>query len=278
MNIDFAKLNLLNSDSIDDVRRYTTASANLSNLPKNQITHIDYFTTDEIKYAELWEGKHFQYDVHDLGFRFTELPTEVDIAVFGCSFTFGIGLPTEMLWHTILSNKSNSSCINFGLPGASALTATELFLIVSKHIKIKKAVFLLPSHNRIQIAKKHPKLDEVNYISIIATYNSVMCKFYEINDEGIFKVLPEDELLKQFRNAVYITEYVAKIRGIQTYYSSWDAVTYKFLQNMNLEGILLPDWRSESGEQAEKDLARDRKHPGPEHHIMFAEKIYEYIK
>lgn len=278
MNKEFAQFNLLDSKSIDDVRRYTTASANLSNLPRNEITYIDYFTTNEIKYADQWHDKHFQYEIHDTGFRFTELPKEVDIAVFGCSFTFGIGLPKELLWHSLLADKLKTSCINFGLPGSSILTTSDLFLIVSKHIKINKAIFLLPSHNRLQIAKQHPTVDEVNYISIIATHNSSMCQFYDINDEGIFRVLPEDELLKQCRNSIYTADYIAKTRNVQTYYSSWDAVTYEFLQNMNLNGTILPNWASESGEQAERDLARDRMHPGPEHHIMFAEKIYEYIK
>jgi hypothetical protein len=273
----FAKLNVFDSSDVRDLKRYTTASANLSNLPENQITIIDYFTTDEVKYAELWPD-HFQYHIHELGFRFKELPKEVDIAVFGCSFTFGIGLPEEMLWHHFLGQKTNSTILNFGLPGASVLTTTEIFNIASNHVKFKKAIFLLPSHNRLQIAKKHPTLDEVNYISIIASYNSSMCNFYGIDDQLIFKALPEEELLKQFRNSLYIADYFAHLKNIKTYYSSWDAVTYQFLKSMNLKGTVLPDWRSESGEQAERDLARDRKHPGVEHHSMFADKIFEYIK
>jgi hypothetical protein len=47
---------------------------------------------------------------------------------------------------------------------------------------------------------------------------------------------------------------------------------------MNLQGVLLPDWTSNGMEQATTDLARDRLHPGPEHHRQFVNKIIEYIK
>lgn len=277
MMLDFAKFNILNSENIKDVRRYTITSANLSVLPENCITKIDYFSYDDLKFAEKWKGDHFDYRINDLGFRFEEVKQEIDLAVFGCSFTFGVGLPVSMLWHNILSEKLKFSCLNFGVPGSSGLTTLELFLIVSKHIKIKKAIFLLPSHTRLQIAKKHPDRNNVDYVSVIASYNSSMCELYGIRDVEIFKYLPEDELLKQFRNSVYVAEYVAKNRSIETFYSSWDRDTYEFLKNMSLTGVLLPDWRSESKEQQMNDLARDGKHPGPEHHLMFANKIINLL-
>lgn len=274
---DFAKFNILDSKSIEDVKLYTNASANLSNLPKNTITTIDYFTIDEIKYANDWHDKHFKYDINHLGFRFKELPTEVDIAVFGCSFTFGIGLPEKYLWHHILSDILNLKSLNFGVPGTSAITAIELFLIVSKHINIKKAIFLMPSHNRLQIAKRHPITNEVNYIPVMATHNSNMCEFYGIDGRELFRYLPEEELLKQFKNIIYTAEYVSRDRNIETYYSSWDQNTYELLKNMDLYGKLLPNWKSESMEQANSDLARDRLHPGPLHHQNWANQIKDYI-
>lgn len=274
----FSKFNILNSKSIDDVKKYTAASHNLSNLPKNEISYITYFTNEEMKYANDWKYKNFKYKINELGFRFVDKLNEVDLAVFGCSFTFGVGLPNDYLWHDILSNKLGKTCLNFGLPGGSATTAIELFLIVSKHIKIKTAIFLLPNYLRIQIAKKHPISNDINHLHLIPSYSSQMCKYYKVDDSAIFKVLPEDEILKRFCDIVYLGDYIATDRNINCYYSSWDTNTYGFLQNMDLNGIVVDQWRSLSKEQEENDLARDKKHPGPEHHQMFAETLLRYIK
>ena len=229
--IEFARLNLLNSSSIDDVLRYTTASANLSNLPKDEISVIDYFTIAEMTHAEKWNVP-FNYQIHHLGFRFNELPKEVDIAVFGCSFTFGVGLPSHMLWHSVLAKELGCTTVNFGLPGASIKTAIDLFLIASKHINIKKAIFLLPSATRMQIAKKHPTLDETHLLSIIAGYDSKMSEYYQMSDSAIYRAIPDEEQYKIVKEAIYLSEYVAKDRQIDVYYSSWEAETYQFLKNM----------------------------------------------
>ena len=263
---------------MDDALRYTTASANLSNLPKNEITVIDYFTIAEMTHADTWQYP-FNYQIHHLGFRFNELPKEVDIAVFGCSFTFGIGLPNEMLWHSILSKELGTTCINFGLPGSSIKTAIDLFLIASKHIKIKKAIFLLPSASRMQIAKQHPTLNETHLLSIIAGYDSKMSAYYQMNDSAIYRAIPDEERYKIIKEAIYLSEYIAKDRQVDVYYSSWEIETYQFLQNMNLTyGVVLPDWRSSTPELGKTDLARDRLHPGPKHHIDWATNIKEFIK
>jgi hypothetical protein len=266
------KLNLLDSASIDDALLYTTASANLSTLPKDTITHIDYFTIDDMKYADTWH--EFGYEVHHLGFRFTELPKEVDIAVFGCSFTFGIGLPQEMLWHSLLQKKA----INFGLPGASAKTALDLFLIVSKHIKIKQAIILLPSLDRMQIAKNNPNTNEVAHLSIIAGYQSKVAEHYSIDGTAIYKAVPDEERHKIFVEQTYLSEYVAKHRDIELYYSSWDSATYQVIRDMNFtHAKVLPEWISESPELIKSDLARDKLHPGPKHHQIWANKIKDLL-
>lgn len=266
------KLNLLDSTSIDDVLLYTTVSANLSNLPKDIVSHINYFTIDDMKYADTWH--EFGYDVHHLGFRFTELPKEVDIAVFGCSFTFGVGLPQEMLWHSLLPKKA----LNFGLPGASAKTALDLFLIVSKHIKIKKSIILLPSVDRMQIAKTNPNTNDIAYLSIIAGHRSKLAEHYKVDSDLIYKAVPDEERHKIFVEQTYLSEYVAKHRDIELYYSSWDPVTYQLIKDMTLtHAKVLPEWSSGSRDLINTDLARDKMHPGPQHHQIWADKIKDLL-
>ena len=51
---------------------------------------------------------------------------------------------------------------------------------------------------------------------------------------------------------------------------------------MNFTSVLLPEWNSEwhpdYEEDLTKDIARDNLHPGPRHHIKWANKIKDYIK
>lgn len=278
MNENFAKLNYLNASSIEDVKHYSTTTSSTRALPIGEITEFPYYSPNDIQYANTWEHEQFDYKINHLGFRNTEIPKETDIAVFGCSFTFGLGLPIDMLWHTLLANRLNSKVANYGIPGASAKTIADIALIISRHTKINKAIFLLPTYSRMQIAKSSPYDDEVNYLSIIPNHKSELSRIYEIEAELLTKATPDEEMFKVLRDSVYLVDYVFKQRNIKTYFSSWDPETYEFLTLMNLEGVLLPDWTSKGMKQATTDLARDKMHPGPIHQQQFVDKIIDYIK
>lgn len=229
-----------------------------------------------MKYAHEWPYP-FTYVVNEHCFRFEEIPTETDLAVFGCSFTFGLGLPKEMLWHDILAKELNLSCLNFGMCGASIKSIVDVFCIVSKHIKIKKAIFLLPSIVRTQIAKTHPLIDRVDYLTAFPGHPSQLCNSYSINNEGYFKYFPEEELNKDAKESVYLSQFVAKHRGIDAYYGSWDPDTIKLLKAMQFtNGTLLPEWWTPV--HLSDDKARDKMHPGPEHNKYWANEIKPFIK
>jgi hypothetical protein len=278
MNENFAKLNLLKSSSIEDVKHYSTTNTSTVGLPVGEITQFLYYSPGDIQYAHTWEYEQFDYMINHLGFRNTEIPKETDIAVFGCSFTFGLGLPIEMIWHTILADRLNTKVANYGVPGASIKTITDLAMIISNHTKINKAIFLLPTYSRMQVAKTSPFEDEVNYLSIIPNHKSELCKKYEIEAELLVKSTPDEEMFKVLRDSVYLVDHIFKERNIKTYFSSWDPDTYEFLTYMDLQGVLLPDWTSKGMQQATTDLARDKLHPGPVHQQQFVDKIIDYIK
>ncbi len=150
-------VNLLDSESLDDVTGYTkTEHVTWTDEPYR----IDFASRGEIEHASTWKGPNFDYYFNKLGFRFSDdIPSSIDIGAFGCSFTAGLGLPDNYLWHNLLASELQLTSLNFGVSGASAKSITDLFLIVSKHIQMKHAVFLLPSYNRMQIGIKHMKKD-----------------------------------------------------------------------------------------------------------------------
>lgn len=265
--------NLLDSQDFSEVIPYTKV--------EHKTLSIDAYTTDfasfdDMKYAEYWQGEQFNYFYNRYGFRDIDvIPESIDIGAFGCSFTAGLGLPEHMLWHKLLGTSS----YNFGVSGASTKSVFDLFLITSKHVKMKNAIFLLPSLNRVQIAATNPLLSRISYLSIVPSHKSELALVHGVDSELVYKVLPEEEQIKNFRNDAYLVDHIAKERGINVYLSTWDSLTYEVLAQLKLTHCtVLPLWCSLSQEQAESDLARDRKHPGPIHHQQWVDKIKHLIK
>jgi len=274
----FHKLNLLNSKSLDDVLTFTKTAI----LPYYS-AELDYITPYEIEHADKWPGEHFTYKLNKYAFRndVDIMPNQIDLAAFGCSFTFGVGLPNQLIWPHLLAKELNLSYLNFGVGGRSIATCVDLFLIVSKHIKIDKAVFLFPSIERLQIAKKYPDWDsnEVFHLSVMGNYESKENKFFELDEKIIYRALPIEEMKKIAKNQIYLLEHMAKLRNVKVYISSWDLETYYFLRLLDLEYVLvLPPWMSGSKEFADKDKARDNMHPGPLHHEKWFNEIKDIVK
>jgi hypothetical protein len=274
MNQEFAQLNLLDSKSLYDIKPYSvyTTAPHVGYV-------LDYLGRDELENAEKWPYEHFTYNINTFGFRNPEFDNETDLAAFGCSFTHGTGLADHMLWHNILAKDLNMHVTNFGLPARSIASIVDMFLIVSKHIKIKHAVFLFPSISRLQIAKKHVQHDYISYLNTSADYVSAVNESYELKNDYLYRAIPEEEMHKICRNQVYLLEHMARLRDIKVYISSWEEQTYDFLKKLDLNSaILLAPWRSGSMEFADNDKARDGKHPGPKHHVKWASEIRDSIK
>lgn len=272
---DFAKLNHLNSKSLDDIKRYTSLALEVD---PQSITY-DYLGPGDINNAHLWQHEHFNYSINEYGFREELNPHDIAIGAFGCSFTFGTGLPTDKLWHQVLATKLNKSCYNFGSPAKSIESIVDIFLIATKHIRLEAAVFLMPSFTRKQIAKKHPYDNTViNYVTADLNFEFNSLKEYGIDCDIVYRATPDEELLKTARNKIYLLDHISRERNIKVYISSWEKNTYEFIQMMDLEHvILLPSWESLDMDFANADKARDNLHPGIEHHNLWANAIAEYI-
>ena len=268
-------INIYDSSSLDDLKRYTPMA--LETDPT--ISSFEYLGDSDLANAHTWTHEQFGYDINQYGLRENNDPTDMDIAAFGCSFTFGSGLPSDRLWHKLLANKLNTNSYNFGSPAKSIESIVDMFLIASKHVTIKRAIFLFPMYTRIQIAKTHPHNDTIiNYVNTDLGYKSSSLRYYGIDTDLIYRAVPEEELFKKCRNSIYLLEHFAKIRNVKVYISSWERTTYDFISTLNLNYIkLLPAWESPSPEFTKHDLARDGLHPGMKHHELWTNAISEYI-
>lgn len=92
------------------------------------------------------------YDVNEYGFRSTDLTAAMDLAVFGDSYTFGVGLPNHCLWHHILGERNNWRRANFGVAGAAPRTCFRLARYWLPVIQPRFAIFVMPQATRLEVA------------------------------------------------------------------------------------------------------------------------------
>ena len=282
---EFAQINFLTSDNINDVKKLTLCSTR-QDLHITSPRRVECFSPGEYENKNSWQHPHFDYSISEFGFRGENtLPAEVDLAAFGCSFTFGQGLADYMTWPNLLATSLGMSTYNFGQPASGVKNIADLFAILTNHVKIKHAVFLLPPYHRLQVAAINRRTNSVDFLAIIPNYghNDWIKTRYGVNIDEIYKELPNEEMLKVFKDSVYLIDYLAKLKGIQTYYSSWDKDTYQFLKQMNKDLTVLPEWTARSVytgvvEYLKNDLARDMEHPGIKHHENWAWQIKDLIK
>lgn len=266
------KLNLTNT-KLENVKYYTVATTRPDLITKTNklLNKVNTFSPLEESHKSEWKFQDFDYSLSSLGFRGQELPSHIDIAAFGCSYTFGQGLPEDKLWHKIISNGNS---YNFGQPGASIKSISDIFLVISKHVNIDKAVFLLPNYVRQLVAAKSYDSRTMNLVPLLHNYKGNFQSEYDIQHDMYYKFTPDLELIRRMKDDLYMIDFISKSRNIKTYISSWDRPTYKLIKLMEFTHInLLPEWTSPEDIEARSDLARDRLHPGMSHHKYWADQI-----
>lgn len=269
--MDFLKSNFLQGN-LTDLKKFSIVSTRPDlNLTKS--IKLKYFSSDEYENLNTYEYESFDYNINEFGFRGTDFPTAIDLGAFGCSFTFGQGLSVSHLWHTLVANHNKYNVYNFGQPAIGTEVIMKIFSVILKYVKMNYAIFLLPPYHRLNIPVRYN--EEIIEIPVMPNNESRLQKMFGVNSDKIYNYLPEEYIIKTFRDNIYTIEFLANINNIKTYYSSWDYDTYNVLQSITIKN-LLPIW--EGGGKLVSDFARDQFHPGPLHHFTWANKIKDLIK
>jgi hypothetical protein len=276
LSIELLNLNPYKCD-LNATKFYTICSTRPDlNITSRKV--ISIFSRPELQNAHDWKYETFDYDISQYGFRDIDLPEVVDFAAFGCSFTFGQAMPLNKLWHKILTQQTNLTSYNFGQPGTSVKAIVDIFNIVSRFIKFKKAIFLLPNYLRQLAATQHKISDTQMLLPLLPNYQGKLQENYDIDIDNYFKYVPETELIRIFKDNLFALEDIAKQRNIQIYLSSWDRKTYEILSSINFSTAnLIPEWHAGNVPDYQTDLARDKQHPGFRHHEYWANEIKRYI-
>lgn len=251
-------INTLFSESLMDAKLYSVKNGS------NQEYTVDYYGVNDDKYLQKWQYENFNYTINKYGFRYSPLQDSADIGAFGCSYTFGQSMPSNRLWHSLLSQATGLSSLNFGVPGKGIETTVDIFNIVSKHIKLKRAVFLLPPITRLQILLERQK--DFEFVDYTVQHDIDIA-------QDLFRTLPESQLINMAKKSIYLAEHIARERRIRIYFASWHSDTSTILKKMKFHyATLLPDWTDSLA-----DRARDQEHPGPIAHQKWVEKILPYF-
>ena len=205
------------------------------------------------------------------------------IAVFGCSFTFGVGLPENKTWAAQLVQKLQVDkpvqLINLGYPGGSIAKNLKHFKYLTDIYKIDMAIFLLPTHWREEYPEYYTSDYPVTYHNLIPNFNSPYLKekweqYYTYSTDGT-----------RFYDMIKMISYmelIASTKGIETYYSSWDERTLNFIREHKLVKVpqILPYFKfleNMLGPNLSGKYARDGSHPGIASQDLFSSEIAAHI-
>lgn len=211
--------------------------------------------------------KDFSYVVNEMGFRgaYPAPDKSKVLGFFGCSITFGEGLPEEDNFPYQLSQYYKKDCLNLGMCGASSHRIALIFQAATQIWDIETAVITLPNWGRFNYIDK-----ENNFLSVIPPHP-------HHSDEGeavrrsMVKHFSDQYLMSATKDASSFIVSIAKEKNINLILGSWDQETREIIQ-VGLDYQSAPfiyNIREES--------ARDNVHPGPASCLDYTRTIKHYI-
>jgi hypothetical protein len=187
----------------------------------------------------------FTYEFNSHGFRSREINlSHPGFAVFGCSFTFGIGLPNYELYHTYINHAIKIPVDNFGVLGASN---GLMFRLAQYWLPIIKPHFVI-----LQTTFKE-RLEIINQFNVS---NIMSPQWEEISTQEFFRNW-------WFTDANSIADSQRNKLAIRHLCHELDIPIFV----VDVEDFTNP----------QQGRARDLEHPGPQSHQKVASTLVEQI-
>jgi hypothetical protein len=170
-----------------------------------------------------------------------------EILALGCSNTYGLGIPQEYNWPSIIESKTRKTVANLGICGASAESNLNSFLLYldrvgkPKYVMACFADYLRYSHivdgkfynfEGPEARKVVSFLRTADYITGEINVNSKIIKL----PGDARDLIPAQESLHQYISSIYIIEKICKFLDIKFYWGTWSETTQNiFTKNLFLE-------------------------------------------
>jgi len=233
-------------------------------------------------FNKLWpQYPNFMYYGNSLGFRGTQEPLEqVDHCYYGCSMTYGEGVPFEGIWSNRLDQLLGTTSNNFGIGGSSVEESMLMFLATSRLVKMKRAVFLFPDYHRKTVCiSRRENVRDCIYWNLLGVENwknrpDIDPYLRNLRDaHGAHFRHPGVHHMDFFRTVVQHIQYVAELRGIEVVMGTWNENSAQMLRHMKDTdpSLKISNWTPMV------DAGRDDCHPGILTHARWAEEFAKVI-
>jgi hypothetical protein len=261
-----------------------------SKIKDSLILKNDYYIFSKL----FSDTQDHEYRLNKNFYRTNNFKKNIDgqsILFSGCSFTFGVGLPENLIWTSMLADKLNidkENMFNIGVGGASIhSTIKDIMLFIRKYGKPKKIFILFPEVSRDLIYRVFNK-DNIDIVQNVLYRSNYLEESEDNAKKYILNYVHENNILR-YSTMIGIFEEFCKESGIDLLWSTtikYDYDTFKLLNfkyiaknfvdfldvyrnnSKNIENVHnLPFW----------DVADDGQHPGTAYHYLLSESFFKEI-
>lgn len=224
----------------------------------------------------------FEYYVNDFGFRGKNQPVidcDDGLGFFGCSFTFGVGLPEEKHFTKIVGDRLGMTMFNFGIPGASSGRTARVFSLVTRFQRLKYAVVMLPNIGRMEYPSEQRDGSTI-LINMLLNFKH-LSEEEEALRQRLFSVLPQRYMAYDTVRSITMIELAAKLAGVKVFYTSWDMPVHNLISSYfrDEQDKIAPWFRFvEHDGKSEFKRARDGTHPGDRSSKLFANNLTLFLE
>ena len=220
-----------------------------------------------------------KYDLSQLGYRISNPLEEIkdSTGVFGCSYTFGVGMPNEKTYSMLLQDKLKKPVYNFGIPGGNIQKIAKAFCSINNFYRLDTAIFVLPSLYRYEFVR-----EEGDYFY----QEDLIPNYPPYNSPEVYKMLYEEfddiTFFNEYIKNINLIKYNAKARGTKIYMTTWCKVTLDLVKRYNLNLFNVEQVRFVESEESTAglkiaDFARDGYHPGIRSHALTADLLHNAL-
>lgn len=163
-------------------------------------------------YQALWpetqepviEDPYCNYSLNSLGYRSKEFIQNESLVIAGCSFSFGIGVPEEMIWGTQVAKHFGLSYSNLSIPGISPMQMVQnLFAYFKEYGNPEYLIVLSPDLFRLTLPSVPKKLLDKKHIA--ENYEK---DFFPITTSHLYNKIENNSVAKYSKSPHIIDEII----------------------------------------------------------------------
>jgi len=289
---DFVSTNvLIENAKMDGNLISSLTSSHVFDKIKNNLTlENDYYVFSKL-YSDT---QNHEYRLNKNFYRTNNFKKNIDgetVLFAGCSFTFGAGLPENLVWTNMLVDKLNidkSKTFNIGVSGASIHSIIkDSMIFIRKYGKPKKIFILFSEMSRDLVYRSYYKenfdvVQNVLYRSEYLEQSEPNAKKYILN------YVHENNVLR-YSTMIGLFEEFCEESGIELLWSTTMKADYDVFKLLNFKYISknfinFLDVYSENSKNIKNinnlpfwDVADDGQHPGTAYHYLLSELFFKEI-